>query len=273
MLPRNGSANTSAAVMKSPLAGNFLSSQIRLMYQQQPLPVPLTPHYMVQSKTPVDAGAPSQATYKKFDTPPSESFRRNEEDRVLQEFKETVVQVWHGNGRLMSSGNEEAAKAMPGRPFEMPDGWNQVFGLERFKVAEGMFDAKAAFTSPEAPRPAEPSTIPALIQASLNNVDIEQRPLLLSHVVVTGGTSLTYGFNDRLLAELTAMYPAPRIRISSPGSTVERKYAPWIGGSILASLGSFHQVSTLYSVGKNPFADYCGRCGYRRRSTRSMEVV
>jgi actin-related protein 4 len=28
----------------------------------------------------------------------------------------------------------------------------------------------------------------------------------------------------------------------APGPVVERKYAAWIGGSILASLGSFHQL-------------------------------
>ena len=42
--------------------------------------------------------------------------------------------------------NEEIAKNQPGRPFEMPDGWNQVFGVERYKAVEGLFDAKAAYT-------------------------------------------------------------------------------------------------------------------------------
>jgi actin-related protein 4 len=31
-------------------------------------------------------------------------------------------------------------------------------------------------------------------------------------------------------------------KISAPASTVERKFAPWLGGSILASLGTFHQL-------------------------------
>ena len=135
--------------MKSPLAGNFVSQQIRLMFSQAQPPVPLTPHYMVQSKTPVDAGAPSQAILKQFETPPAPSFRHFEEERVLTEFKESVVQIW-GPGRLSGSSqgtpHEEMVKALPGRPFEMPDGWNQVFGPERFRVAEGLFDAKAALS-------------------------------------------------------------------------------------------------------------------------------
>lgn len=114
--------------------------------------VPHVPHYMVKSKTVVDAGQPSQATYKLFETPPTESYRQWEEERVLTEFKESVVQLWEGSGKLSSSAgpqgvtNEDLAKSTPGRPFEMPDGWNQVFGVERFKVAEGIYDEKAAYT-------------------------------------------------------------------------------------------------------------------------------
>jgi actin-related protein 4 len=136
--------------MRSPLAGRFVSQQIRLLFAKSQPPVPLVPHYLISSKTPVDAGAPANAVYRKFDVPPHESFRQFEEERVLTEFKESVVQIWTGPGRLGGSlnglPNEEVAKSLPGRPFEMPDGWNQVFGPERFTVAEGIFDAKMALT-------------------------------------------------------------------------------------------------------------------------------
>ena len=127
-----------------------MSKQIRLVFGQSQPPVPLVPYYVVEGKVPVDAGAPSQATYKKFDTPPADSFRAFEEERVLTEFKESVVQVWEGPGRLSSGApgttNVDVAKSWPGRPFEMPDGWNQVFGAERFKPAESLFDETAALT-------------------------------------------------------------------------------------------------------------------------------
>jgi actin-related protein 4 len=64
----------------------------------------------------------------------------------------------------------------------------------------------------------------------------------LSNVIVTGGASLTYRLMDRISNELAQLFPAPRIRLIAPGNTIERKYAAWIGGSILASLGSFHQL-------------------------------
>lgn len=229
-------------VQKSPLAGNFVSQQIRQTFKAATPEIPLTPHYLIKSKTPVDAGASSAATYKTFPVPPSASFRANEESRILTEFKESVVEVWPGPGRFTTGGNEDVARSTPGRPFEMPCGWNNVFGSERFRVAEGLFDASATLASEASPRPKDDQTIPRLIQAAVSHVDADQRPLLLANIVVTGGTSLLHKFTDRLNFEINAMYPSTRNKLIAPGSTVERKYAAWIGGSILASLGSFHQL-------------------------------
>ena len=60
--------------------------------------------------------------------------------------------------------------------------------------------------------------------------------------MITGGSSLIQGLTDRVNYELQSLYPGPRVRLQAAGNVVERKYAPWIGGSILASLGTFHQV-------------------------------
>lgn len=244
-------------VTRSPLAGNFISSQLRLLFSASSPRVPLTPHYLVTSKTPVDAGAPPQATYRTFphSTAPDHSFRLLQEERVLTEFKESVVQVWNGPGRLSNQGQngtsgEDAAKSQLGRPFEMPDGWNQMFGIERYRPAEGMFDAKMAYSDASNPAPSQSQTISSLIQSSLSQVDVDVRPHLLSNVVVVGGSSLLYGFTERLNSELMTLYPAPRVRIHAPGNIAERKFASWIGGSILASLGTFHQVRIISSVGK-----------------------
>ncbi len=36
--------------------------------------------------------------------------------------------------------------------------------------------------------------------------------------------------------------PGQKVKIHSPGNYVERRYSSWIGGSILSSLGTFHQL-------------------------------
>ena len=153
----------------------------------------------------------------------------------------------------------------------MPDGWNQVFGLERYRATEGLFDVKAALTSEASPAPSPGQSLPATIQASLSQVDVDIRPHLLAHVVVTGGASLTQGFCERLNQELMALYPGPRVRIAAPGNVYERRFASWIGGSILASLGTFHQVSFLWmGFAMGMLMVGFVRCGFRRRSMRSM---
>ena len=257
-------------VTRSPLAGNFVSEQLRLLFSTSNSPIPLHPHYLVTSKTAIDAGSPAQATYRSFapGTAPSDSFRRLQEERVLTEFKESVVQVWPGPGRLAAHSqngmpNEDLAKAQPGRPFEFPDGYNQMFGAERFKPAEGIFDTKAALSPPSSSAdfitPTPSQSLPAIIQSSLSQVDVDVRPHLLGNVVVTGGASLMQGFTERLNQELQALYPGPRVRIAAPGNMYERKYAGWIGGSILASLGTFHQVSSFLFTFRGAFGSVTGR--------------
>lgn len=60
--------------------------------------------------------------------------------------------------------------------------------------------------------------------------------------MVSGGASLIPGVTHRLDAELRAQFPSLRVRLQAPGNVAERKFAGWIGGSILASLGTFHQM-------------------------------
>jgi actin-related protein 4 len=239
-------------VQHSPLGGDYISFQIRALFKtNSPQPITITPHYLIGSKTPVDAGQPPQATYRAFSPAqaPDASYRALLEERTLTEFKECVVQVWPGPGRLSGANpngvpNEELAKTNPGRPFEFPDGYNQVFGVDRYRAAESLFDAKAAIPDPESPFPVptQAQTIPELIKSALDGVDVDIRPHLLANVVVTGGSSLLYGFNDRLNQELIQTFPSPRVRVSAPGNTAERRFGSWIGGSILASLGTFHQM-------------------------------
>ncbi|GIJ98965.1 nuA4 histone acetyltransferase subunit [Aspergillus viridinutans] len=239
-------------VQHSPLGGDYISSQLRALFKtNSPQPITITPHYLIASKTAVDAGQPAQAKYKTFpsDKAPDASYRTLMEERTLSEFKECVVQVWPGPNKLSATGpngvsNEEVAKSSPGRPFEFPDGYNQVFGIDRYRVVESLFDAKAAIPDPESvfPTPTQAQTVPELIKAALNGVDVDVRPHLLANVVVTGASSLLYGFTDRLNQELMQSYPGPRVRISASGNTAERKFGSWVGGSILASLGTFHQM-------------------------------
>lgn len=237
-------------IVRSPLAGNYISQQLRLLFSQSSPTVPLTPHYLITSKTAVDANAPSVATFRTFPsgTEPHHSFRAFQEERVLTEFKESVVASWPGPGRLgghtaQGGTNMDVARQHPGKPFEMPDGWNQMFpAIDRYRAIESLFDAKLALSDASNPPPSQSQCIPDLVKSSLSQIDVDVRPYLLNAVVVTGSSSLYQGFVERLDWEIKQMYPGMRVRLSAPGNPVERKFGSWIGGSILASLGTFHQM-------------------------------
>ena len=261
--------------VRSPLGGDFLSSQIRSHLAA--LGVPLTAHYQVVSKMPVEVGKPAEATLRAFPPgrEPTASFCAFQEERVLTEFKECVAQVWAGPRPLPPpSASVPAPDGVGSRTFEFPDGYNFVFGADRFRIAEAMFvpramlppppattpapapAAQAAATTPSAAAPASPPSaspaapdpettmgIPQLISMAMRDIDIEIKQHMLNNVIVTGSTSLLYGFCERLSNELTILFPGPRVRVHAAGtSSAERRYASWLGGSILASLGSFHQL-------------------------------
>ncbi len=226
------------SIQRSPAAGLWLSGQIREMWKTSEPKVDIIPSYMVENKTPVDAGQPAQARLRHFPFAIHESYRLYEEERLLTEFKESVVEVWRGPGRFTP--NEEYVRSQPGRVFEMPDGSTQMWREQRLRVTEGMWEEN--FDGGYGERVAKGQTIPELIKASLQGVDTDLRLNLLANVVITGSTTLLNGFNDRLNAELVASWPNNRIKLHSAGLTTERRFGAWIGGSILASLGTFHQM-------------------------------
>ncbi len=73
--------------------------------------------------------------------------------------------------------------------------------------------------------------------------EVDLRPSLYGSVIVTGGNSLIQGFNERLNRDLSNKTPTNmRFKLIAANGAQERKYGSWIGGSILASLGSFQQM-------------------------------
>ena len=84
-----------------------------------------------------------------------------------------------------------------------------------------------------------------MIRTSLAACDPDIRPALMNNIVVTGGTSLMQGMTTRLEQEMQRD-TASKIRVHAAGNGMERICGKWIGGSILASLGSFHQLYVYY---------------------------
>ncbi|PIA14306.1 actin-2 [Coemansia reversa NRRL 1564] len=116
--------------------------------------------------------------------------------------------------------------------FKLPDGHLINLGHERFRAPEILFRPDIIGL--------EYSGIHQIVADSIGRADIDLRRSLYANIVLSGGTTLTKGFGDRLLAELRNQAVRDcKIKISAPP---ERKYSTWIGGSILASLSTFKKM-------------------------------
>ncbi|KAF9821434.1 hypothetical protein IEO21_00680 [Rhodonia placenta] len=195
--------------------------------------IQLHPHQLVASRQPVEPGAPPKFELRQDSLAgTTESWRTWAEAHEVDEWIQSV------SGILDQGWNEQLATQRGPRHYEFATGYSNYFnGVERYMVGEQFFSHSPTLI---ASNPNLPKTIPALISMSLNACDAEIRQVLMGNIVLTGGGSLFSGFADRLQTELARNYP--HAKIHAPGNPTERRYGGWLGGSILGSLGTFHQL-------------------------------
>jgi actin-like protein 6A len=194
--------------------------------------IDLIPYQLIANKMPVEPGAPPKFVPRQDRIAgTTDSWRTWAQVREVDEWIQTIA------GVLDQGWNDQLAAQKPVRQYEFPTGYNMYFGPERYQVGEQFF-----YHSPQlvASNPNLPKSIPALITEALRACDPELRQVLMGNVVLTGGGSQFSGFTERLSTELTRSFP--HTKIHAPGNFIERRYSGWLGGSILASLGTFHQL-------------------------------
>ncbi|SCU98311.1 LADA_0H12090g1_1 [Lachancea dasiensis] len=81
-----------------------------------------------------------------------------------------------------------------------------------------------------------------LVNTAITATDVDLRATLAHNLIISGGSSSIPGLTDRLMAELNKKLPALKFRILTAGHLRERQSKAWLGGSILSSLGTFHQL-------------------------------
>jgi len=219
------------AIVKSPLAGDFITAQCRQMFEEKNIEI--VPPYVIASKEASKEGGPAVFTKKSNLPSVTKSFHRHMVNETIQDFQASVLQVSDGPYDESVLGN------IPGVVYEFPNGYNDMFGVERFRICEGLFD-------PSNVKGIEGSTaigVTQVVTTSVGMTDIDIRAGLFGSVIVTGGNTLLQGFIERLNRELLSKTPpSMRLKLISNNTSMERRFNPWIGGSILASLGSFQQM-------------------------------
>ncbi|XP_015789795.1 actin-like protein 6B [Tetranychus urticae] len=217
-------------IVKSPLAGDFITMQCRQYFEEHNIEI--VPPYQIASKEAVNEGAVPKWTKKTNIPEVSKSWHNYMVKEVIQDFQACVLQVHD------APYDKETIENMPTVHYEFPNGFNQDFGCERFSIPEALFDPSNIKGVP-----GSVMGIAQIVTTSVGMCDVDIKPALYGSVIVTGGNTLIQGFTDRLNRDLsTKTPPSMRLKLLSPVGTAERRYAAWIGGSILASLGTFQQM-------------------------------
>ncbi|RVD83809.1 uncharacterized protein DFL_005583 [Arthrobotrys flagrans] len=116
--------------------------------------------------------------------------------------------------------------------YKLPDGNILKLGAERFRAPEILFDPEIIGL--------EYQGIHQILVDAISRTDMDLRKALFGNIILSGGSTLTKGFGDRLLGEIRRLAVKDmKIRITAPP---ERKYSTWIGGSILAGLSTFRKM-------------------------------
>jgi actin-like protein 6A len=168
------------------------------------------------------------------------SFRAYAQQQVIRQLKESLCRCHD------QAFDTEVYARIPARPFLLPDGKVLDIGVERMIVGEAYFDP-ALGLGQEVVEDLDPGyQFPGLHHMVCNAVDlcdVDVRKDLYSSVVLTGGNTLMKDIHVRLQKEVNALLPLGlRARVNVPPVTAERQFATWIGGSVLTTLGTFHQL-------------------------------
>ncbi|XP_040280341.1 actin, clone 302-like [Bufo bufo] len=116
--------------------------------------------------------------------------------------------------------------------YTLPDGNVVTTSHQRFRAPEILFSPSN--------NGVEASGVHTMIFDSILRCAMDIRRPLFKNILLSGGSTLFPGLEDRIYKEIRTLVPETvKVKIIAPN---DRKFAVWIGGSILASLPSFREA-------------------------------
>lgn len=140
----------------------------------------------------------------------------------------------NGGAPKQNQGKEKSPGSILMAEYELPDG-----NVVSVREDEGVLFADELFTTAGTDK----VSLPELAFRAVSACDMDVRRDLFGGVVLTGGTSLISGTVERFTRELAVKTPQMyKLKVLAATNAIERSCGPWIGGSIVASLGTFQQT-------------------------------
>ncbi|XP_028060118.1 actin-related protein 4 isoform X3 [Camellia sinensis] len=224
------------AVQSSPIGGEFLTDCLMKSLESKGLTI--KPRYSFKRKE----IRPGEFQTVDLDLPnTTESYKLFSQRVIVSDIKECVCRAPD------TPYDESAYSNIPMTPYELPDGQTIEIGADRFKIPDVLFNPTLVQTIPGMESSAETAAsvrgLPQMVIESINKCDVDIRRELFSSILLSGGTASMQQLKERLEKDLLEESPqAARVKVLASGNATERRFSVWIGGSILASLGSFQQM-------------------------------
>jgi actin-related protein len=153
------------------------------------------------------------------------SFKNTDDFDIVRDMKEKLCDVTQDI-------EEDLKKVTSKKIYKLPDGNVVTIGNERFKCTEALFNPMVLGI--------ESQGIQESIYNSIMKCDICIRRDFFANIILSGGSTMFEGLESRLKKDIENIAPElTRVKIFSP---LERKYYPWIGGSMISSLSTFKQL-------------------------------
>ncbi len=225
-VPVNDGYALQKPILRTDIGGSFVTNELGKLIEGVK-GVPIVPHYKF-NKNKVEDQYVTEYFSNIRDDPTYEQFWKKE---IVRDVKETALAISEDpisvNNAPMNTGSAQSI-------YELPDGRTVDLNEERYSITEKLFQAnkEIGFVG-----------YPQMILDAISRSDIEIRKDLFANIFVCGGNTLFSGFPERLQKQLfSTSAQTTKIKVITHPSPTERKFSTWIGGSILSSLGTFHQL-------------------------------
>lgn len=212
------------ALVKFDVAGSWVTNEL-LRHVEGNLGVSVVPHYKFVKNNIQENQFVTEYVQNIRDDPSYETFWKKE---IMRDMKENTLTVNEDPANSFS--NMEATTG-----YELPDGKYVQLGEEKFSLLEKLFHPIKEVNGFQGYH--------QMILDAVNRSDIDIKKELYGNIFVCGGNTLFNNFPERLQKQmLSSNVQIPKMKIILHPSSAERKFSSWIGGSILSSLGTFHQL-------------------------------